>query len=85
MNKKRKPKRYVVVLAYYRGQGDGRPTYFLEYVSAWPKNAHEWGARFEISPNRSDALYFGRDSALDVANTIRMRNAVPAIVMVEEA
>ena len=81
----RKPKKYIVVLAYAQGEVDGIPVYYLKYVSAWPTNAREWGARFEISPSKDEALKVGRDTALYIANTIRMRNAAPATVMVEEA
>ena len=82
---KRKPKKYIVVLAYNQGEVDGVRVYYFKYVSAWPTNAREWGARFEISPNKGDATKFGRDSALDVANAIRMSNAATATVMVEGA
>lgn len=82
---KRKPKKYIVVLAYSQGEADGVGVYYFKYVSAWPTNAREWGARFEISPNKGEALRVGRDTALYMANTIRMRNAAAATVMVEEA
>lgn len=83
---KRKPKKYIVVLAYCQGlEPTGIPFYYHKYVSAWPTNAHEWGARFEISPSKCEALKVGRDTALEMANTIRMRNAAAATVMVEEA
>ena len=83
------PKRYIVVLAYAQGdpdcEPDGVPVYYHKYVSAWPKNPREWGARFEITPKKSEALKVGRDTALEMAYTIRMRNAAPATVLVEEA
>ena len=81
----RKPKKCIVVLAYAQGEVDGIPVYYHKYVSAWPTNAHEWGARFEVSPSKAEALRVGRDTALEMANAIRMRNAAPATVMVEEA
>ena len=83
MNKKRKPKRYLVVCWYLIGKVDGIDAYAPKYVSEWPSNPREWGARFEISPNCDDAIKFGRDTALYVANTIRMRNG--ALAMVQEA
>lgn len=82
----KKQKKYIVVLAYCQGlEPTGIPFYYHKYVSAWPKNSREWGARFEISPTKTEALKVGRDTALYMANTIRMRNAAPATVMVEEA
>lgn len=83
--KKRKPKKYIVVLAYNQGESNGVPTYYLKYVSDWPEGQLKWGVRFEVTANPEQAIRFGRDTALYVANTIRMRNAVAATVMVEEA
>lgn len=81
----KKQKKYIVVLAYAQGEVDGIPVYYHKYVSSWPKNSREWGARFEISPDKGDAIRLGSTTALEMANTIRMRNAAPATVMVEEA
>lgn len=86
MNKERKPKKYVVVLAYYEGDDDKGVQYFAhKYVCKWPEDPSKWGAKFEISPNFDEALKVGRDTALDMANAIRMRHAAAATVMVEEA
>lgn len=83
--KKKKPKRYAVVLGYSQGMVDGANSYVLKYVSEWPKDQFKWGARFEIASNPEQAVLFGRDAALRVASTIRMRNAAAAIIMVKEA
>ena len=81
----KKRKKYMVVLVYAQGEVDGIPVYSHKYLSVWPTNAHEWGARFEISLNKKEALKVGRDTALYIANTIRMRYFAPTTVMVEEA
>lgn len=81
MNKKQK--RYRVVTQHYVGEFDGVETYVHKYVCVWPDNASEWGARYELSPKSEEALKFGRDTALEIAHAIRIRNGMRA--MVEEA
>lgn len=78
-----KPKKYHVVSWHYMGEPDGLKTYAPKWVSKWPENPTRWGARYEVSPNKGDALCFGRDTALYVAHEIRLRSG--SWVMVEEA
>ena len=80
-----KAKKYRVVVWNYGGpNSEGVPSFYGKYVSEWPKDASKFGARYELSPHKEDALTFGRDTALDVAHTIRMRSPVWS-AMVEEA
>lgn len=57
--------------------------YYPKWVAEWPKDPSKWGARYELSPNSDEAMEVGRDTALEIAHTIRLRNGSWA--MVEEA
>lgn len=83
--KKKKPKTYIVVLAFGQGEVDGVNVYHFKYVSAWPANVPVWGEKFEVSPNKGEAVWFDLATALGVVDALRSRNAAAATVMVEEA
>lgn len=82
---KGKPKKYHVVVWNNVGQTEsGIPAFSPKYVSEWPKRVIPYESRYELSPDQEDALCFGRDQALEVARTIRLRSVVWS-AMVEEA
>jgi hypothetical protein len=78
-----KPKKYHVVIWHRLGESNGLEHYAPHWLCEWPDDPSKWGARYETSPKKEEALAFGRDTAIEIANTIRMRNGSWA--MVEEA
>lgn len=80
-----KPRKYHVVVWMCDGEDKaGLPVFYPKYVSAWPEEVVPYKSHYELSPNKKDAMPFGRDRAIEVARTIRMRSCVWS-AMVEEA